>query len=236
LYIWTGSSYTFVDDLSGAAGIQGITGAQGTQGIQGLTGSQGITGAQGIQGIQGITGTQGTAGAQGTQGIQGIQGIQGRQGITGTGTQGTAGAQGTQGIQGITGGFTTNSNAQVNSLGVNTAGSGSAGEIRATGNITAYYSDDRLKTRIANIPDALSKVTSLNGFYFEANEVAQSLGYILKKEVGVSAQEVLAVLPEIIARAPIDEKYMTLDYAKLVPLLIEAIKELKTEIDLLKNK
>ena len=100
LYIWTGSVYTFVDDLSGSAGIQGITGTQGTQGTQG---QQGITGSQGTQGIQGTQGAQGLQGAQGTQGQQGIQGIQGilgTQGATGAGTQGT---QGIQGIQGITG-------------------------------------------------------------------------------------------------------------------------------------
>ena len=62
LYIWTGSAYTFVDDLSGSAGIQGITG------------SQGITGAQGITGTQGAVGTLGAQGTQGTQGIQGISG------------------------------------------------------------------------------------------------------------------------------------------------------------------
>jgi len=63
LYIWTGSAYTFVDDLSGSAGIQGITGSQGVQGIQGTLGAQGITGSQGAQGTQGIQGIQGISGA-----------------------------------------------------------------------------------------------------------------------------------------------------------------------------
>jgi hypothetical protein len=54
-------------------------------------------------------------------------------------------------------------------------------------------------------------------------------------EVGVSAQEVQRVLPEIIAAAPIDNQYLTVKYDKLVPLLIEAIKELKQEIDTLKG-
>jgi collagen type I/II/III/V/XI/XXIV/XXVII alpha len=76
LYIWNGSSYIFVDDLSGSAGIQGITGSQGTVGAQGTQGIQGITGSQGTVGAQGITGSQGTigtsvTGAQGTQGISG---------------------------------------------------------------------------------------------------------------------------------------------------------------------
>ena len=111
------------------------------------------------------------------------------------------------------------------SLGVGTAASGTAGEIRATNNVTAYYSDDRLKNNLGNIPDSLNKVLSLNGFYFEANETAQNLGYTKQKEVGVSAQQVQAILPEIIAPAPIDPIYMTVRYEKLIPLLIEAIKE-----------
>lgn len=110
------------------------------------------------------------------------------------------------------------------------------GAITATGNITAYYSDDRLKTRLGPLDNALNKVLSLNGFYFEANETAQALGYTKKKEVGVSAQEVEAILPEIIAPAPIDSKYKTLDYSKLVPLLIQAIKEQQVQINELNSK
>jgi hypothetical protein len=75
----------------------------------------------------------------------------------------------------------------------------------------------------------------LNGFYYEPNDTAQALGYEnTGPEVGVSAQEVEAVLPEIIQKAPISAEFKTLDYAKLVPLLIEAIKELKSEVDALK--
>lgn len=130
----------------------------------------------------------------------------------------------------------TANNYQVNSLGVGTAGSGTAGEIRATNNITAYYSDDRLKTKLGNIENALDKVDSLSGFYYEANEVAQSLGYEVKKEVGVSAQQVQAIMPEVVAPAPIDEKYLTVRYERLVPLLIEAIKELRSEVKALKGE
>jgi len=122
------------------------------------------------------------------------------------------------------------------SLGIGTAASGTTGEIRATNNVTAYYSDDRLKTRGSNIENALDKVASLNGFHYQANDVANALGYVSKPEVGVSAQEVQAVLPEVVVPAPIDDKYLTVHYDKLVPLLIEAIKELKTEVDELKNR
>jgi hypothetical protein len=120
---------------------------------------------------------------------------------------------------------------QFNSLGVGTAGSGTTGEIRATNNITAYYSDDRLKTRLGNIENALAKVMSLNGFQYEANETAQALGYTVKPEVGLSAQEVQAVLPEVVVPAPIDEQYLTIHYERVIPLLVEAIKELKKEFD-----
>jgi len=125
----------------------------------------------------------------------------------------------------------TATNFQVNSLGVGTAGSGTAGEIRATNNITAYYSDDRFKTNLGNIPNALIKVNTLNGFYYEANELAQSYGYAVVKEVGVSAQQVQAIMPEVVAPAPIDDKYLTVRYERLVPLLIEAIKELSAKVD-----
>ena len=130
----------------------------------------------------------------------------------------------------------TGNNYQVNSIGVGTAASGSAGEIRATGNVTAYYSDDRLKRRLGYIGGALDKVMSLRGFYYEANEVANQLGYESVREVGLSAQEVQAVLPEIVKPAPIDPQYLTLDYAKLVPLLVEAIKEQQILINNLSKK
>jgi len=100
-----------------------------------------------------------------------------------------------------------------------------SGDITAVGNITAYFSDDRLKNNLGNIPDSLNKVLSLNGFYFEPNQTAIDFGYTKQKEVGVSAQQVQAILPEIITAAPIDPIYMTVRYEKLIPLLIEAIKE-----------
>ena len=128
-------------------------------------------------------------------------------------------------------------NFQVNSLGVNTAGSGTAGEIRATNAITSYYSDDRLKTRTGNIQNALEKVLSLDGFHYHANETAVALGYDgTKQEVGLSAQQVQAILPEVIAPAPIDPQYMTMHYERLVPLLVEAIKEQQKQIEELKAK
>jgi hypothetical protein len=114
-------------------------------------------------------------------------------------------------------------------------GTVAATTITATGNITAYFSDERLKTRLGLIENALAKVQTLDGFYYEPNETAQDLGYEVKREVGVSAQQVQAIMPEVIAPAPIDNQYLTVDYERLVPLLIEAIKELKAEVDELKK-
>jgi hypothetical protein len=131
----------------------------------------------------------------------------------------------------------TGSNVQFNSVGVGTAGSGTAGEIRATNEITAYYSDARLKNFHGTIGNALDKVNSLNGYYFTENEVAKSLGYNNDKmQIGVSAQEVQAVLPEAVTTAPIDENYLTVKYEKIVPLLIEAIKEQQKKIEELEAK
>lgn len=129
------------------------------------------------------------------------------------------------------------SNTSLNSLGVGTAASGTAGEIRATNNITAYYSDERLKSLEKPIDNALEKVQQLTGYYFTENEKAKELGYDnSRRQVGVSAQEVEKVLPEVVTSAPIDEEYKSVWYDKLVPLLIEAVKELKQEVEDLKRK
>jgi hypothetical protein len=128
----------------------------------------------------------------------------------------------------------TNTNTQLASLGVGTAASGTAGEIRATGTITAGFSDDRLKNKLGNIEGALDKVRALTGFYYEANETAQALGLVGGRDVGLSAQAVEAVQPEATAPAPVDEQYLTVRYERLVPLLVEAIKALDGEIQSLK--
>ena len=136
------------------------------------------------------------------------------------------------------------------SLGVGTGPSGTTGEIRATNNITAYYSDGRLKTIISTIPSPLEKLNQLSGVIYINNETASLYGYNDKSEqVGVIAQQVEKVLPQIVKPAPFDielrdgvevsksgENYKTVQYDKLIPLLIEAIKELKAEIDELRKR
>jgi trimeric autotransporter adhesin len=131
-------------------------------------------------------------------------------------------------------------------LGVGTPGSATAGEIRATNNITAYYSDKRLKTNIRPIDNALGKLSAISGVYYNANDVAEKYGYTDKSEqVGVIAQEVQSILPHVVKPAPFDtdydenknqfsksgENYLTVQYEKLIPLLIECIKEQQTQIN-----
>jgi hypothetical protein len=130
----------------------------------------------------------------------------------------------------------TTSSVQFGSFGVGTAASGTSGEIRATNNVTAYYSDDRLKTRLGVIENALDKVRTLDSFYYEANETAQELGYTPIREVGISAQQVQAIMPEVVAPAPIDDRYLTVRYERLVPLLLAAIKELEAKVQALESK
>ena len=111
------------------------------------------------------------------------------------------------------------------------------GNLSATGEVTAYASDERLKTIHGNIENPLDKIDKLNGFYYNWNETANKLGIKhTERKVGVSAQQVQKVLPEITPPAPIDENYLTVQYDKLVPLLIEGIKELRNENKELKQE
>jgi hypothetical protein len=137
-------------------------------------------------------------------------------------------------------------NLQTTSFGVGTAASGTAGEIRATNAITAFYSDKRLKTNFKAIENPLDKVDQLTGLMYTQNALAEQFGYNdYSQQVGVFAQDVQQVQPEAVKPAPFDiaedgtsssgENYLTVQYEKLIPLLIEAIKELRAEVNQLKG-
>jgi hypothetical protein len=126
---------------------------------------------------------------------------------------------------------------------INRAGGGYlSGTLNVTGDVVAYYSDMRLKTKLEDLTGAVSKIKMLNSFYYEPNEKALELGYKKERRIGLSAQEVQEVLPEAVSKASIshdpkvEEDYLSVDYAKLVPLLVEGIKELKAEIEELKKQ
>ena len=122
------------------------------------------------------------------------------------------------------------------------------GNAVATGDITSNYSDIRLKENIRPIEDALTKLDTLSGLQFDYKEADESIGYepFRKSDVGLIAQEVEKVLPDAVSIAPFDkdgdgksksgDNYLTLRYERLVPLLVQAIKELSSEVKELKEK
>ena len=128
-----------------------------------------------------------------------------------------------------------------NSKKVETASAGISvtGTIVATSNITAYSSDERLKDLKGTIDNALDKIDRVNGYYYTWNDTAREIDSTAFKEgieIGVSAQEIEKILPEVVTEAPIvdihklDVDYKTVYYDKIVPLLIEGIKELNKKI------
>lgn len=106
-----------------------------------------------------------------------------------------------------------------------TGGIGLGGSLYAAGNVTAY-SDRRIKKDIVNIPNALEKVCKLNGVTYTRTDTGE-------RGTGVIAQEVLAVLPEAVFGS--EEELYSVAYGNIVGILIESIKELKKEIDILKG-
>ena len=105
------------------------------------------------------------------------------------------------------------------------------GSLNVTGDITAFYtSDQRLKNNVTLIPNALNKVLSISGNTFDWNEESEKNG----TDVGVIAQEILEVLPEAVTYR--DNGYLAVRYEKLVPLLIEAIKDLSGKIQDLQDQ
>ena len=133
------------------------------------------------------------------------------------------------------------------------------GDINAAYNIIAYASDKRLKENIVEIPNAIDKIKKIRGVTFDWNDKADELGFKPKtkyNDLGVIAQEIQAVLPQAVAPAPFDkwqpdpdknysdeyldenrdtsrsgENYLTVQLEKIIPLLIEGIKEQQQQID-----
>jgi hypothetical protein len=108
-----------------------------------------------------------------------------------------------------------------------------SGNITCAQDIIAYasLSDKRLKTDLTKIDNSLSKVNTLNGYEFIFNNDAPK-HLVNKKSYGLIAQEVEEVLPHAVDQRP--SGFKGVDYEKIIPLLVECIKELKSEIDDLK--
>jgi len=103
------------------------------------------------------------------------------------------------------------------------------------GDVYSSYSDTRLKNILGTIQNPIDKVLAIETFYYEANDKAKELGVSNdKQQIGLSAQSVQQVVPEAVAPSALNADYLTVQYERLVPLLIEAIKEQQKEIDSLK--
>ena len=105
------------------------------------------------------------------------------------------------------------------------------GSLEVKGDVTAFYSsDERLKDNIQPIESPLEKIFKINGVSFDWNEKSDKKGH----DVGVIAQEIEKVLPELVVER--DSGYKAVRYEKIVALLIEAIKQQQLQIDELKSK
>jgi Chaperone of endosialidase len=209
-------------------GVIGATGPAGTSGSNGATGATGLTGPTGPAG----TGASGATGATGTAGSNGA-----------TGATGPAGSAGPSTAINATAATTTN----YLLVGVASTGSNQTPIANSTVFVVAANSqvnavdfastsDGTLKDVQQNIPNALVKVNNLNGVEFFWNANAKSQGVSNERlQVGVIAQEVREVLPQAVSSDGKDGT-LTVSYDKLVPLLIEAIKELSAKVDKLEGR
>ena len=187
-------------------------------------------GATGEKGAQGITGTKGEKGAQGATGPTGGSDTQVlyNDGGTSAGSTGMTFANGNKilTVERLNVGFSAGTN-------------DTDGLIRAENDVIAYAtSDRRLKENILPILNALDKVKQIQGVTFDWIPLTKEQRKILHgnegHDIGVIAQEIEAVLPELVTTR--DNGYKAVKYEKIVALLIEAIKEQQGEIDELKRK
>lgn len=240
---------------TGATGPQGEIGPSGPQGPAGPTGPKGNTGSTGPQGATGVTGPTPVHQWSGTSlrfytgstwgSYVNLKGATGATGLKGnTGNTGATGPVGPQGPAGANGSPDTAAQVRDKLKTVDGSGSGIDADLldgshasafarlsgaTFSGTVTApnfvSSSDARLKSNVAVIGDALSKVQALTGVTFT---MVGSDG----RQMGLIAQEVQAVAPEAVVEA---EGILRLAYGNLVGLLIEAIKDLKQELDHMKE-
>lgn len=127
-----------------------------------------------------------------------------------------------------------NGNVSININGGETFVNGTNGYGRAVTN----SSDERIKKNIENIDNALSKLLQLNGVYYEFNQ-SNRLGISVpdyKKRIGLIAQQIETIVPELVFTPNEANMPKSVDYGGITGLIINAIKELKAEIEILKNK
>jgi hypothetical protein len=135
----------------------------------------------------------------------------------------------------------TGNNYQVNSLGVGTAASGTGGEIRATNNVTAFFSSDiKFKENVRDIPNAAATAKAIGGKLFDWTDAyiadhGGADGYFVQKEdFGVVAQDVQKVFPIAVRTRP--DGSLAVDYEKLSALALAALSELTKRVEALEAK
>ena len=251
-----------IQGRQGTTGSQGTTGTNGNNGAQGTTGTTGPTGPAGPTGPSGasIDNTDRTLSVLRFTGVGGNSGVA-NQGYaiyqeagswshpypdlaiayhTGIKIGAYYGYNGTR--------FYNNNDMGTITFSVNDGDNNTRGYY----DIIAYASDKRLKHNIESIENPLSKIISLKGMTYNWNEVGKEYGWDPgnAREVGIFAQDIQAVLPEAVKLAPFDqahdengnsysksgENFLTVKYEKIVPLLIEGIKEQQLQIEELKNR
>jgi hypothetical protein len=214
---------------SAAAALSAL-GAYAASNPSGFTSNTGtVTSVNGSGGSTGLTLSGGPITTSGTLTLGGTLAVANG----GTGSTTSSGAATNLGLG-------TGSNVQFNSLGVGTAGSGTAGEIRATNNVTAYYSSDaRLKENVQPIENALGIVSAVGGKTFDWTDayIAEHGGedgyFVQKSDFGVIAQDVQSMFP--LAVRTREDGTLAVDYEKLVAVAFAAIAELKAEVDELRG-
>lgn len=197
---------------SGTAGFFSATGAVAAVGVSGQVSSSGGLYSAGVRGVNLSTSTSEHYGGE----------FSAMYGSNGIGVYGYASGTGSIGMSGIGTG--------TGSIGVK--GYGDAYDFYAAGPGTDYgsASSGRWKQNILPIPDALGKINSLRGVYFDW--IPERGG---KHDIGFIAEEIHAVLPEITVTGT-DGQIDGLDYSKITPLLLQAIKELSAKVDQLSIK
>ncbi len=234
---------------TGAAGATGIAGPTGNNGVPGITGATGLsgTGTAGATGVTGPSGIDGAAGATGLTGPSGADGAPGLTGATGVLNNGTAVGNttywdGTQWV--VNSGFLYNNGNAVGIGGVPT----STYTLQVFGRLKTNgfneTSDRRLKKNINTLNSALATVLQLRGVSYnwktqaELDKEQMHTKSALdpnnpdKPEIGLIAQEVEKVLPGVVITDK--DGFKSVEYSKLVAVLVEALKEQQATIDQLK--
>ena len=230
---FTVTSTTVVANLQAATAAKWHTGRTVTFASGDVTGNFTIDGSANVGDVVLTIAANSVALGNDTSGNY-VNNVTGTNGIAISGTAGEGWAPGV--------GLNTTVGGQIFSLSVgNAAVSTTQGEIRATNDITAFYSSDiALKENILPIDNALEKLQQISGVYFDwKDEYIRDRGgedgyFVRKRDVGVIAQDVQKILPEVVGQR--NDGILAVKYDRLVSLLIESVKELSNEVSQLKQK